>query len=627
MAVAGDKCRPDQSPYLGRQRMFGSKFQSLLADRDGALAIIRRLLTEQAWGQRKRYAVAFALMAVAAGATALSAYLIGDVINAAYVDKNLPGIVTLALVAAVIFSVKAVSNYGHSVMLSRIGNRIVAENQRRMFNALIQQNVGYFSARHSSEFMARLNTGATAASQVINLLVTAIGRDLLSLIALLAVMVYQDPVMSLLSFVVAPPAFYILRKLIRRIYAIAKNQFTGGVRILETLQETVQGIRIVKAYTLEDVMRARLAANVAELEQESNKWARVANRASPLMEGLGGIGIALALIYGGFRVIETGATPGQFFSFLAAFMLAYEPAKRLARFNIELNSGLVGVRILFEIIDSPPTEPNDDDKPALKVTTARVEFDNVRFSYRPNEPVIRGISFAAEPGKMTALIGPSGSGKSTLFNLILRFYEADAGSIKIDGQNIASVSRRSLRQQIAYVGQDVFLFHGSIRENIAIGRIGSGRIGASDDEIVAAAQAAHAHEFITGFPAGYDTPVGERGMQLSGGQRQRIAIARALIKNTQIILLDEATGSLDSESERLVQDAMERLREGRTTIAIAHRLHTITRADQIQVVENGEIVESGRHDELLRNDGRYAAFYRLQIKEQEPAPPVSIASA
>jgi len=627
VAVAGDKCRPDQSPYLGRQRMFGSKFQSLLADRDGALAIIRRLLTEQAWGQRKRYAVAFALMAVAAGATALSAYLIGDVINAAYVDKNLPGIVTLALVAAVIFSVKAVSNYGHSVMLSRIGNRIVAENQRRMFNALIQQNVGYFSARHSSEFMARLNTGATAASQVINLLVTAIGRDLLSLIALLAVMVYQDPVMSLLSFVVAPPAFYILRKLIRRIYAIAKNQFTGGVRILETLQETVQGIRIVKAYTLEDVMRARLAANVAELEQESNKWARVANRASPLMEGLGGIGIALALIYGGFRVIETGATPGQFFSFLAAFMLAYEPAKRLARFNIELNSGLVGVRILFEIIDSPPTEPNDDDKPALKVTTARVEFDNVRFSYRPNEPVIRGISFAAEPGKMTALIGPSGSGKSTLFNLILRFYEADAGSIKIDGQNIASVSRRSLRQQIAYVGQDVFLFHGSIRENIAIGRIGSGRIGASDDEIVAAAQAAHAHEFITGFPAGYDTPVGERGMQLSGGQRQRIAIARALIKNTQIILLDEATGSLDSESERLVQDAMERLREGRTTIAIAHRLHTITRADQIQVVENGEIVESGRHDELLRNDGRYAAFYRLQIKEQEPAPPVSIASA
>ena len=601
--------------------MSGLRFQRLFSDRDGNRALIHRLLTEQAWGQRKRYAVAFTLMAVAASATAFSAYLIGDVINAAYVDKNLPGIIVLAMVAAAVFATKAIATYGHTVMLSQIGNRIVADNQRRMFHALIQQNIGFFSERHSSEFMARLSTGAAAASQVINLLVTAFGRDLLSLIALLGVMVYQDPVMSIISFVVAPPAFYMLRKLIRRIYSIAKNQFYGGARILETLQETVQGIRIVKAYTLEDVMRARLDVNVTALEHESNKWARVANRASPLMEGLGGIAIALALIYGGFRVIETGATPGQFFSFLAAFMLAYEPAKRLARLNIELNSGLVGVRILFEIIDSPPTEPNDDDKPRLAITTARVDFNDVRFGYRPGEPVIRGMTFTAEPGKMTALIGPSGGGKSTVFNLILRFYETESGAIKIDGQSIADVSRRSLRHQVAYVGQDVFLFHGSIRENIAIGKPG-----ATDVEIVAAAKAAHAHEFITAFSAGYDTAVGERGAQLSGGERQRVAIARALVKNAQIILLDEATASLDSESEQLVQDAMARLCEGRTTIAIAHRLHTITQADRILVVENGTIVESGRHDELLRKGGRYSAFYRLQIKEQEP-PPISIASA
>ncbi len=233
------------------------------------------------------------------------------------------------------------------------------------------------------------------------------------------------------------------------------------------------------------------------------------------------------------------------------------------------------------------------------------------------------MTFTAEPGKMTALVGPSGGGKSTVFNLLLRFYEADAGSIRIDGQDIAHVSRRSLRAQVAYVGQDVFLFHGSIRENIAVGKPG-----ASEAEIVAAAKAAHAHEFICAFPAGYDTAVGERGAQLSGGERQRIAIARALIKNAQIILLDEATASLDSESERLVQDAMTHLCEGRTTIAIAHRLHTITHADRILVVESGAIVESGRHDELLRKSGRYAAFYRLQIKEeQEPAPPIAIARA
>ncbi len=603
--------------------MFGSKFKAKLADPDGAAALIHRLLTEHAFTQWRRYAVAFTLMAIAAGATALCAYLVGDVINAAYVDKDMNRIIVVAFVAASMFMIKAAATYGHAVMLSRIGNRIVAENQRRMFQSLIHQNVSFFSERHSSEFMARMTTGAAAASQVINLLVTAIGRDLLSLIALVTVMVVQDPIMSSFAFLVVPPAFVVLRKMIRRIYKIAKNQFHGGTRILETMQETIQGVRIVKAFTLEDVMRARLDADIAGLEAESNKWARVANRASPLMEALGGFAIAGALIYGGFRVIQTGATPGQFFSFLAAFMLAYEPAKRLARLNIELNSGLVGVRILFEIIDTPATEPNDDSKPPLTLTTARVAFDDVSFAYRINEPTIRAISFVAEPGKMTALVGPSGGGKSTVLNLMLRFYEVGSGAITIDGQNIADVSRGSLRHQIAFVGQDVFLFHGTIRDNIGVGKPG-----ASETEIIAAAKAAHAHEFVSAFPLGYDTPVGERGAQLSGGERQRISIARALIRNSPIILLDEATASLDSESERLVQDAIEHLCQGRTTIVIAHRLHTITHADRILVVESGSIVESGRHDELLRKGGRYAAFYRLQIKEeQEAVVPIAIARA
>jgi len=603
--------------------MLPEKIRPKLAKDEDAGPLVRRLLTEQAFGQWKNYAIAFALMGVGAASTALCAYLIGDVINAAYVDRNMGGIVSIAIVTAFIFLVKSLATYGHGVMLSRIGNRIIALNQRRMFDALINQSVSFFSERHSSEFMARLTTGANSASVVINLLVTAIGRDLLSLIGLVSVMFYQDPVMSAITFFVVPPAFITLRKMIRRIYAIAKNQFHGGARILETLQETVQGIRIVKAYTMEEVMRARLEKNVSELEHESNKWARVAHRASPLMEALGGFAIAGALVYGGFRVLQTDATPGQFFSFLAAFMLAYEPAKRLARLNIELNSGLVGVRILFDIIDSPPTEPPDTDKPVLKITDARVEFQDVLFGYRPQEIIIRGMTFTVEPGKMTALVGPSGGGKSTVFNLMMRFYEPNSGTIRIDGQNIADVSRRSLREQVAYVGQDVFLFHGTIRDNIAVGKPG-----ATEDEIIAAAKAAHAHEFISAFPAGYDAAVGERGAQLSGGERARVAIARALIKNARIILLDEATSSLDSESERLVQDAITKLCEGRTTIAIAHRLHTITHADRILVVESGAIVESGRHDELLRKGGRYAAFYRLQIAgEQEPPPPISIASA
>ena len=602
--------------------MLKSYFQRLFADPNSTASLVRRLLTEQAAGQWRRYALAFGLMGIAAASTALGAYLIGDVINQAYVHKNLPGIIILALVTAVIFMIKAMATYGQALTLARIGNRIVADNQRRMFARLLQHNIGFFADRHSSEFMARLTTGAAAASQVLNLLITSIGRDLLSLIGLATVMAVQDPVMSLLSVIVVPPAMLILRKMIRRIKTIAFHQFTGSTRILETLQETLQGMRTLKAFTLEDGMRARFDMHVAEVEKESNKWARIAYRSGPLMEALGGFAIAGALVYGGFRVIETGATPGQFFSFLAAFMLAYEPAKRLARLNIDLNSGLVGVRVLFDIIDHPPTEQPDDDKPPLALSVAHVEFANVQFSYHPGEKVIRNLSLVAEPGHVTALVGPSGGGKSTILNLILRFYEIDAGAIAIDGQDIAAVSRHSLRSQVAYVGQDVFLFRGTVRENIALGRPG-----ATEAEIVAAAKAAYAHDFIMAFPRGYDTPVGEHGMRVAGGERQRISVARALLKDAQVILLDEATASLDSESERQVQRAIERLCRGRTTIVIAHRLHTVVDAHRIFVIEDGTVTESGRHDELLRKNGRYASFYRLQLRDQEPSPPVAIASS
>jgi subfamily B ATP-binding cassette protein MsbA len=584
----------------------------------GARDLIRRLLTEQGLGHWRQYVVAFTLMGIAAGCTALSAYLIGDVVNQAYVNHSLAGILVLGGVTVALFTTKGLATYGQTVMLSRIGNRIVADNQRAVFAKLLHEGLGFFSDRHSTEFIARLSAGAVAATQVINLLITSVGRDLFSLIGLVAVMVVQDPLMSFFSFVVAPPAFFVLRKLIRRIYSIARSQFHGNTRVVETLQETLQGIRIVKAFTLEDIMRERFDRNVAAVEHEANKMARVSSRASPLMETLGGCAIAIALMYGGYRVLETGATPGQFFSFITAFLLAYEPAKRLARLNIELNSGLVGVRILFEVLDSAPSEPADDDKPALQIKNPRLTFDDVHFAYRSEEAVLRGMTFVAEAGKLTALVGPSGGGKSTVFNLIMRFYEFEHGKILIDKQDITKVSRRSLRRHVAYVGQDVFLFRGTIRENIAFGKPG-----ASEDEIVAAANGAYAHDFIMSFPRGYDAPVGEHGLQLSGGQRQRIAIARALIKNAPIILLDEATAALDSESELQVREAMEHLCRGRTSIAIAHRLHTVSHADRIYVIEDGQVVESGRHDELLRKRGRYATFYRLQLKEQENRAPVA----
>jgi ABC-type multidrug transport system fused ATPase/permease subunit len=578
-----------------------------------AAALIRRLIMEQGATYWRRYLLAFVLMGVSAAATAGSAYLLGQVINKAYVDKDVRGIAILSGVTVLIFMLKGAATYGQTVILSKISNAILANNQRRLFAKLMNESVAFFSERHSSEFLARLTSGANSVTQVLNLLINALGRDLLLLIGLVAVMLMQDPVMALLGFLVAPPAMLVLRKLVKRIKGLAHNQFSGTADILETMQESLQGIRTVKAFSLEQTMRERIDASIAAVEQNANKMARVSNRASPLMETLGGLAIAGGLMYGGYSVVAMGATPGQFFSFLTAFLMAYEPAKRLARLNIELNSNLIGARKLLEIVDGPASEPVDDDKPTLRLTDAQVELRDVTFGYRPHEPVLSRMSFVAEPGKVTALVGPSGGGKSTVLALLLRFYEVTEGDILIDGQSISNVSRRSLRQQTAYVGQDVYLFRASIRENIAFGKVG-----ATEAEIVAAAKAACAHEFIMGFPLGYDTPVGEHGTQLSGGQRQRVAVARALVKNAPIILLDEATAALDSESEKQVQEAIEHLCQDRTTIVIAHRLHTIMHADAILVVESGEIVERGRHDDLLRRGGRYASFFRIQHRDAGP---------
>src|ERR1700738_72727 len=340
----------------------------------GARILIRRFVMEQGGAYWRRYLLAFALMAVSAATTAGSAYLLGEVINQAYVDKNVRGIALLSLVTIVVFVLKGAATYGHQVILSKISNAILANNQRRLFAKLMSESVAFFSERHSSEFLARLTSGANSVTQVLSLLINAVGRDLLSLIALVIVMLMQDPYMALLGFLVAPPAMLVLRKLVKRIKGLAHNQFTGTADIMETMQESLQGIRTVKAFTLEQTMRDRIDASISAVERNANKMARVSNRASPLMETLGGFAIAGGLMYGGYSVVAMGATPGQFFSFLTAFLLASEPAQRLARLNIELNSSLIGARKLLEIVDSPATEPAADEKPASKLGDARVEF-------------------------------------------------------------------------------------------------------------------------------------------------------------------------------------------------------------------------------------------------------------
>lgn len=579
-----------------------------------ARAIIPRLLATDGRRYANRYALAFFFMILVAGSTSFSAYLMKDVVNQIFVEGREWAIWALGGALIALSAIKGFSAYGQAVTLGKIGNRIIAGYQNRLYENLLAQGVSFFSDRHSAEFLNRLNSGANGARTILQILITTAGRDLLTLIGLIVVMIIQDAFLAFICLVAMPIAVFSVRSLIRRTRNIVKRQFLGAGKILQTMQETIQGFRMVKSFNLEAMLRARMSEHVGEVERAMNKMVSVSSRSSPLMEMLGGFAVAGAVMYAGFGVLKGGRLPGEFFSVITALLLAYEPAKRLARVNIDLAANLVYVRFLFEVIDSPPAELEPAGLPALKVDGGRVEFRDVEYGYRKDESVLRRLSLTAEAGKTTALVGPSGAGKSTIMGLIERFYEPQSGAILIDGQEIAKVSRHSLRDAIAYVSQDVFLFSGTIRENIALGHDG-----ASEAAIIAAAKAAHAHDFILGFGAGYDTQVGEHGAQLSGGQRARIAIARAFLKNAPILLLDEPTAALDSESELMVQRAIDALRVARTTLVIAHRLQTVLAADRILVIEHGKIVESGRHDELVARRGRYYDLYQLQFNEPQAA--------
>lgn len=571
------------------------------------MPIIRRILAENFSLYRGSYALAIFCMVVVAMTTAYSAYIIKDVVNDVFDDKNLSAAYTIAAIILLIFFLKGIAGFGQDVLLNRIGNNIIARYQKRVYEHMLNLGVGFYTDTRSAYLVGQINQNIIGIKNLLNQVITVFARDLLTLIALIFVMIWQDWLLTTGSLVVMPIAGYVISRYVKKVKQLSRREVDVNSRVTSAMVETAQGIPVVKAFTMEDQLQEKVNTLVHTAEKQANTIALVNARTKPLTETLGGFAIAGAVAFGGWRVIALDGNPGALLSFLAAAMLAYDPARRIAAFRVQFEKSLVNARMLYELLDLPPRQADRPDARVLEVKKGEIRFEDVSFSYAEGEQVLDSVSFVAKRGRTTALVGPSGGGKSTIISLILRFHDPDTGRVLIDGQDVAEARIADLRGRIAYVSQNAVLFEGTIADNIRLGRPG-----ASIEEVRRAAELAQAHEFISDMTLGYDSPVGELGSNLSGGQRQRISIARAILRDAPILLLDEATSALDNESEKQVQEALERLMKGRTTLVVAHRLSTIQNADMIVVVDKGRIVEQGDHEALMdTGSGLYARLQGL----------------
>jgi len=574
---------------------------------DGSTRLMLRMARDFGREHVGGYALSALFLALIGFSNISAAALLKPVLNGMVSAERFGEMRWMAFEVLGLFVLRGAATFGSAITLSRMGNRIVATAQRRVFDRLLDQSVVFFQDRHSSEFIARLALAANGVRDTLQIVVQGAARDALTVMGLVAVMIARDPLIAIGALCALPILTLLVGRIVRRVRASAKRSYLGSTQIMQTMGETVLGARIIKAFNLEGEMRERMSRAIRSVEGSANRIAVGTGLTTFLADSLAGAAIGFAILYGSWRVAVLHADVGSFVSFLGALLLAYEPAKRLSRFPVDVQNGLVGARMIYEVLDSPASEA-PIAAPKLQVSQGRVVIEGARFAYRAGENVLDGLDLVAEPSATTALVGPSGAGKTTILGIAQRFYTLSEGQVTIDGQDIATLDLASLRGKIAFVSQDVFLFRGSIRDNIALGRLG-----ALEAEIVEAAKKAHAHDFILQFAEGYDTNVGEQGAQLSGGQRQRIAIARAILKDAPILLLDEPTAALDSESEREVQKALDGLRLGRTTIVVAHRLQTIVGADRIFVIEKGRAIEAGSHRELIARGGPYCTFFAAQF--------------
>lgn len=564
------------------------------------------------WPYWKILLIAVICMIVVSGSNLIVPWIIKDIVDEVLAEKNIQMLYWVIAAILVIFLIRGVTTFGNRYLMGYIGQRVVTDLRKRLFAHLQRLSISYYDKRRTGEIMSNLTNDIGA-------LQTAIVENFVSLIQEAAIfvgsfvsMIYLQWKLTVLCLVIVPMVSFIIKFFGKKLHQSGKNVQEKLADVTAMLQEVIQGVRIVRSFNrsdyeiqrFDDVNEANFKANVRTIRQSS--------QLTPFVEFFSAIAITVIIWYGGLSVIDGIMTSGELIAFLIYAINLANPTRRIAEAVGNIQKSLGAADRVFAILDTEPEVKNRPGAGALQVTAGRVEFDHVAFSYEPDHPVLTDISFTAEPGQTVAIVGPSGAGKTTIANILPRFYDVTGGSVRIDSTDIRDVTIGSLRDHIGLVPQDTLLFNTTIKNNILYGRLD-----ATDEEVWEAVRAANAEHFIRELPMGIETRVGDRGLVLSGGQRQRIAIARALLKNPAILILDEATSALDTESEKVVQEALDRLMVGRTSFVIAHRLSTIQNADQILVINGGVIAERGTHEELMEKNGLYHELYTMSIRQAE----------
>lgn len=525
--------------------------------------------------------------------------------------KDMEMLILLPIAIILLFLLKGIFDYGQAYLMNYVGLRVVADIRQRLYDHLQTLSLSFFTRTPTGILISRITNDVNLVQASVSNAITALIKDAMTIVGLTAVVFYRDWKLGLIAFIIFPVALFPIKEFGRRLRKFSRKGLQRMGSLTAFLHETITGHRIVKAFNMEEYETRRFREENERYFKIFLKRIKVRALSHPLMELLGGMGIAIIIWVGGYRVVQGEVTPGTFFSFMTALFMLYAPIRNLNKVNLEVQEGLAAATRIFELLDTETEIKEAKDAITLPPFSQRIEFKEVSFKY-DSVPVLRSINLSVSAGEIVAIVGMSGAGKTTLVNLLPRFYDVDGGQILIDGMDIRKVTLRSLRDQIGLVTQQTILFNDTVKNNIAYGSLHR-----SDQEIVEAAEAAHAHGFIQRLPQGYDTLIGEGGVKLSGGERQRISIARALLKNAPILILDEATSSLDSESEAEVQKAMDILMKGRTVFVIAHRLSTIRNAHRIIVLSHGKIVEQGTHEELMRIGGEYRRLYDLQFRDDQ----------